>query len=93
MALGAVIAFEDITGSMGTAAFAAYMATQTNRRFTAYQYALLTSIMGVPRVFLTAPTGIMVERMGYNSFFLFCTFAAIPGLLLLIWMLYSEKRA
>jgi MFS transporter, PAT family, beta-lactamase induction signal transducer AmpG len=93
LALGAVIAFEDITGSMGTAAFAAYMATQTNRRFTAYQYALLTSIMGVPRVFLTAPTGIMVERMGYNSFFLFCTFAAIPGLLLLIWMLYSEKKA
>jgi PAT family beta-lactamase induction signal transducer AmpG len=92
MALGAVIAFEDITGSMGTAAFAAYMATQTNKRFTAYQYALLTSIMGVPRVFLTAPTGIMVERMGYNSFFLFCTFAAIPGLLLLIWMLYSEKK-
>lgn len=92
MALGAVIAFEDLTGSMGTAAFAAYMATQTNKRFTAYQYALLTSIMGVPRVFLTAPTGIMVERMGYNSFFLFCTFAAIPGLLLLIWMLYSEKK-
>lgn len=92
MALGAVIAFEDITGSMGTAAFAAYMATQTNKRFTAYQYALLTSIMGVPRVFLTAPTGIMVERMGYYSFFLFCTFAAIPGLLLLIWMLYSEKK-
>ncbi len=92
IALGAVIAFEDLTGSMGTAAFAAYMATQTNKRFTAYQYALLTSIMGVPRVFLTAPTGIMVERMGYNSFFLFCTFAAIPGLLLLIWMLYSEKK-
>ncbi len=91
--LGIVIGFEDLTGAMGTAAFAAYMASHTNKRFTAYQYALLTSIMGIPRVFLTTPTGVMVERMGYQSFFLFCTAIAVPGLLILFWMMRREKRA
>lgn len=91
--LASVIAFEDLTSAMGTAAFAAYMAAQTNRRFTAYQYALLTSIMGIPRVFLTIPTGVMVENMGYQSFFIFCTVAAVPGLLLLIAMLMKEQRS
>lgn len=86
-----VIAFEDITGAMGTAAFVAFMAAQTNKRFTATQYALLTSLMGVPRTFLAAPTGIWAERMGWQPFFLFCTVAAVPGLLLLVYMINSKK--
>lgn len=86
-----VIAFEDVTGAMGTAAFVAFMAAQTNKRFTATQYALLTSLMGVPRIFIAAPTGIWAESMGWQSFFLFCTVAAAPGLLLLLYMLSSPK--
>lgn len=86
-----VIAFEDITGAMGTAAFVAFMAAQTNKRFTATQYALLTSLMGVPRIFLAAPTGIWAESMGWQPFFLFCTVAAVPGLLLLVYMLNSRR--
>ena len=46
--LTGVIAFENISGGMGTAAYTAYMATQTNKRFTATQFALLTSVMGLP---------------------------------------------
>jgi MFS transporter, PAT family, beta-lactamase induction signal transducer AmpG len=79
-----VIAFEDFTGAMGTAAYAAYLASQTDKRFTATQYALLTSLMALPRTFLAAPTGWMAETMGWNSFFLFCTVAAVPGMLLLL---------
>jgi PAT family beta-lactamase induction signal transducer AmpG len=82
-ALSAVIAFENLSGGMGTAAYAAYMASITDKRFTATQYALLTSLMGIPRVLAAAPTGYLATQMGWPAFFLFCTVVALPGLLLL----------
>jgi PAT family beta-lactamase induction signal transducer AmpG len=39
--------------------------------------------MGIPRVFAAASTGILVEFAGWESFFIFCTMMAIPGLVLL----------
>ncbi len=82
--LAAVIAFENITGGMGTSAYAAYMASITDKRFTATQYALLSSLMGVPRVIASAPTGYLATWMGWPLFFLSCALVAIPGLLLLL---------
>jgi PAT family beta-lactamase induction signal transducer AmpG len=82
-ALCGVIAFESITGGMGTSAFVAFMAGLTNKKFTATQYALLTSIMGLPRVLAAAPTGLAAKHLGWEWFFIFCTLAAIPGMLLL----------
>ncbi len=81
--LAAVIAFENLSGGMGTAAYVAFMASLTNKQFTATQYALLSSLMGIPRVLAAAPTGFMVESMGWGSFFICCALVAIPGLLLL----------
>ena len=81
--LAAVIAFENLSGGMGTAAYVAFMASMTNKKFTATQYALLSSLMGIPRVMASAPTGFMVESMGWISFFTFCALIAIPGLVLL----------
>ncbi|MEA3347742.1 MAG: AmpG family muropeptide MFS transporter, partial [Pseudomonadota bacterium] len=74
--LAAVIAFENLSGGMGTAAYVAYMASLTNKKFTATQYALLSSLMGIPRVLASAPTGFVVSALGWSSFFIFCTFAA-----------------
>lgn len=85
-ALTFVIAFENFTAGMGTAAFVAFMATLTNKRFTATQYALLTSFMGVPRIFMAAPTGFLAESMGWFGFFSFCSLIAVPGLLMIFWM-------
>ena len=89
VALGFVITFENLSAGMGTAAFIAFMASLTDKRFTATQYALLTSFMGMPRVFAAAPTGFMVDGMGWFSFFIFCALIALPGLLLLYWL---DKR-
>jgi PAT family beta-lactamase induction signal transducer AmpG len=83
-ALSAVIAFENLSGGMGTSAYAAYMASITDKRFTATQYALLTSLMGIPRVLASAPTGYLATRMGWPLFFILCTLIALPGLLLLL---------
>ena len=82
--LSGVIAFENLTAGMGTAAYAAFMGSITNKRFTATQYALLSSLMGVPRVLASAPTGFMAKHMGWESFFVLCVFVAIPGMLLLL---------
>lgn len=81
--LAGVIAFENIASGMGTAAYVAFMAAMTDKRFTATQYALLTSFMGIPRVLASAPTGYLAKHLGWENFFWFCTFAALPGILLL----------
>lgn len=83
-ALSAVIAFENLSSGMGTSAYVAFMASITNKKFTATQYALLTSLMGIPRVIASAPTGFFVKYMGWESFFIFCALIAAPGMLLLL---------
>ncbi|MFH1033931.1 MAG: AmpG family muropeptide MFS transporter [Pseudomonadota bacterium] len=82
--LAGVIACENLTGGMGTAAYMAFMAALTNKRFTATQYALLSSLMGIPRVLASAPTGYLAEHLGWVWFFIMCTLVALPGLLLLL---------
>ena len=81
--LSGVIAFENLSGGMGTAAYVAFMASITNKRFTATQYALLSSLMGVPRVIASAPTGFLAKQVGWEGFFIACTLIAVPGMLLL----------
>ncbi len=83
-ALAGVIAFENLSSGMGTAAYVAFMASITDKRFTATQYALLSSLMGVPRVLASAPTGFFAKNMGWIGFFIMCTLIAIPGMLLLL---------
>lgn len=91
--LAIIIAIENLASGMGTAAYAAYMASITNKQFTATQYALLTALMGIPRVILASPTGKMAELMGWEMFFVFCTVMAVPGLILLIPVFRLEKPA
>jgi len=83
-ALAVVIGFENLSGGMGTAAFMAFMASITNKKFTATQYALLTSFMAFGRDILSAPTGFLAKTMGWYYFFISCALIAIPGMLLLL---------
>ena len=81
--LSGVIAFENVASGMGTAAYMAYMASQSNKRFTATQFALFTSLMSNSRTLFSAPAGYIAAAMGWDWFFIFCALVAIPGLLLL----------
>ncbi|HHT9116173.1 MAG TPA: MFS transporter, partial [Candidatus Wunengus californicus] len=81
--LVATVAFENFTSGMGASAFIAFMASLCNRKFTATQYALLSSLMGIPRVIIASPTGYLAEWFGWVHFFIFCTLAATPGLVFL----------
>jgi PAT family beta-lactamase induction signal transducer AmpG len=69
---------------MGTAALLAFMATLTNRRFTATQFAMLSTLATMPRALLSAPSGYMAEALGWPQFFIASALIAIPGLVLLL---------
>ena len=83
-ALAAATGLEYLGVGLGTVALTAFIAKQTSRRFTATQFALLTSVTAVPRTFANATTGFIVEAIGYFNFFLLCVIVAIPGMLLLL---------
>lgn len=91
--LALVIAFENLASGMGTAAYAAYMGSLTNRKFTGTQYALFTALMSIPRVILSSPTGFMAKSLGWEMFFVVCTVIAIPGLLLLFPLFKMEEKS
>jgi MFS transporter, PAT family, beta-lactamase induction signal transducer AmpG len=83
-ALSLVIGVENFCGGLGTAAYTALLMSLCNTRFTATQYALLSSLMAVSRYITGAPTGYLVEAFGWIPFFTICTLLALPGLFLLL---------
>jgi len=84
--LMATIAVENVTGGMGSAAFVAYLSSLCNIAFTATQYALLSSLSAVPRTVLASGSGWLAESLDWVLFFGVTTVAALPGLLLLMWL-------
>lgn len=81
--LATVIAGEAIGAGLGTTAFVAFMARSTHPAYTATQLALFTSLMAVPRTFINATAGWLVEALGWTNFFWLCFALAVPGMLLL----------
>jgi PAT family beta-lactamase induction signal transducer AmpG len=80
------ICAENLTSGMGTAAFVALLMSLCNHRFTASQYALLSALAAVGRVYVGPISGYLVKLVGWTHFFGFAFLAAIPGLILL-WLL------
>ncbi len=94
--LGFVMAGEYLGVGLGTAAFVAFMARETNPLYTAMQLAIFTSLAALPSKFLGAYTGHLVEAFGYYHFFWICFFVAIPGMLMLFkvapWKVESNEK-
>jgi PAT family beta-lactamase induction signal transducer AmpG len=80
------IAFENMSGGMGTAAFVSLLMALCNHRYTATQYALLSSIAALGRIFISPTSGYLVESIGWASFFFITFLVALPGLLFLWWL-------
>lgn len=83
------IAFENLAGGMGTSAFVALLMSLCNSRFSATQYALLSSLAAIGRIFIAPTSGFLVESIGWAHFFLITTLVALPGLWLL-WLLRDK---
>ncbi len=97
VALAVVIGLEALGVGLGTTAFVAYMARTTHPSYTATQLALFTSLMAMPRTFINATAGALVEGLGWFGFFNLCFVLAIPGMLLLFkvapWQEPAAERA
>ena len=86
-----VIAFENLSGGMGTAAFVAFLMSLTNQRFTATQYALLSAFASVGRVWVGPLAGVLAESIGWPAFFVTSTVLAAPALVMLWWLRASLR--
>lgn len=83
--LVATISLDNFSAGLASTAFVAYLSSLTNLKFSATQYALLSSLMMLlPRV-LGGYSGVMVEKLGYKEFFLLTTLLGIPTLILIAW--------
>ena len=84
--MATAIGFENLCGGMGTAAFVAFLMALTDMRFSAAQFALLSALSAVGRVYVGPASGVLVEAFGWPSFFVMTVAAALPGVLLLWWL-------
>ena len=86
-----VVAFENISGGMGTAAFVAFLMSLCNQRFTATQFALLSAFASVGRVWVGPLAGVLAESIGWPAFFIVSTVLAAPALVMLWWLRASVR--
>lgn len=84
------IGLDNFMNGLGTAAFVALLMTLCNKRFTAFQYALFSSLMTVPGRLLGYHSGWLAAEAGWASFFLISTVAALPAIALLAVMEIRE---
>lgn len=92
--LAFAVGFEYLGVGLGSAAFTAFIAAQSNKRFSATQLALFTSLFALPRSTTGVIAGVLVEGVaeynfkgvGWTTFFIICFFTAIPGMVLLHWV-------
>jgi len=88
-ALTTSILVENVTGGMGTAAFVALIMSLCDHRYTATQFALLSSLEALGRVFSGRPSAELVEMVGWAQFFFWSFLVALPGIWL-VWALRAQ---
>ncbi|MBH0200877.1 MAG: MFS transporter [Nitrospira sp.] len=88
-ALTAAVVIENVTGGMGTAAFVALVMSLCDPRYTATQFALLSSLEALGRVFAGRPSADIVGLVGWTQFFVLTVVVALPGL----WAVWRIRRS
>jgi MFS transporter, PAT family, beta-lactamase induction signal transducer AmpG len=86
-ALSVAVTVEAFTGAIGTVIFVAYLsALCKNPLHTATQYALLTALASVGRIYLSSGAGFVAQTTGWPLFFVISVAVAVPSLILLAWL-------
>jgi len=85
------ISFDNIASGMGTIAFVAYLSSLCNKKYTATQYALLSSLMTLSRDVFSATSGWLAETVSWETFFTLTVFMGLPAILLLFKLNKQEK--
>jgi PAT family beta-lactamase induction signal transducer AmpG len=91
--LSGVIAADNLSAGLASAAFIAYLSGLTNISFTAVQYAILSSLMTLLPKLLGGYSGSMVNDLGYSSFFLMTTLMGLPVIVLIYYLMLKKPDA
>ena len=81
-----VITADNIASGFAGAAFVVYLSALTSIRFTATPYALFSSLMLLFPKVLAGYSGVIVDQIGYASFYIFTAIIGLPVLILIIWI-------
>ena len=90
--LYAATIFEYISSGLGTGAFGVLLLRLTEKRFSATQFALLSSLFSLPRIFAGPPSGLLADTLGWTNFFLLTIVMAIPGMVMLSRFVPWDQR-
>lgn len=83
------VATEQVTSGLGLTIFVTYLSGLSSLAYTATQFALLSSLAGVGRTWLSSPAGILAEELGWVGFWVMTSIVALPGMLLL-WIMWRK---
>jgi PAT family beta-lactamase induction signal transducer AmpG len=86
LGLAAIVGFDNLALGVHGTALIAFMSSLTSAKYTATQYAVLSSLYSLPGKLLMGTSGFMVDALGYGDFFLYTALLSIPALLLLLWL-------
>jgi len=86
------ISCDNFSGGLASTAFVAYLSSLTNLKFSATQYALLSSLMLLLPRLLGGYSGVMVEHLGYSDFFLVTALLGVPTLILIAWQWSRDRQ-
>jgi PAT family beta-lactamase induction signal transducer AmpG len=75
--------FEYAASGLGTGAFGVLLLRLTEKRFSATQYALLSTLFSIPRILAGPVAGVSAGAFGWRDFFIATVFVGLPGLLML----------
>lgn len=89
--LAVVISADNLTGGFATSAFIAYLSSLTNTSYTATQYALFSSLMTLPAKILGGFSGLVVDTVGYPSFFLYAACLGVPAIILVLLLQHRAE--
>lgn len=90
--LAIVIAADNVSAGIASAAFIAYLSSLTNISFTAIQYAIFSSLMTLMPKTLGGYSGSMVDQLGYSNFFLVAALLGLPSIFLVLYLMYKNNR-
>lgn len=91
--LAGVVSADNLSGGLASSVFIAYLSSLTSREYTATQYALFSSLMTLPAQLLGGFSGMIVDKFGYQVFFVYASLLGVPAILLVLWLLRKYRSS
>ena len=92
-ALATTVFIEQFCGGLGNTAFVALIMALCDKEYSAAQFALLTALTSVGRVYLGPPAAILVDHIGWFWFYIMSFIVGLPGVFLLFSIRNVIKKA